>query len=547
MKTLILCMVFFLSLSLGQSPCSDWDCDAMVIRAILDSNDIPDEPYFSDTSHNIIRDGNGRVAGLALGGGLSSRAVSQMTALADQDEINILEDEFSVIPSDIGSLSELVVLCINNNPELQSLPAEIGELTGLTFLDVQTNAIAELPSEIGQLTGIEELVLDNNLLTALPSEIGQISGLRIFSAVNNSLESLTPEIGSLSSLEVLDLSRNSLTELPVEIGQLTNVWSLTVEHNLLASLPAQIGDMSSLYGLRLDYNNLTTVPAELGQISSLLAIYISHNQLEQMPVEAFMVRSSRTMYLAHNNLTDLPDGVSGSRIMNFTIEGNMICEPSAEAEAWIDENSLEDNWRETQRLDDGHFCDGEAFNALTMTFPNGGEQLKVDSIYSITWNTTGDISNVSIKVFYNYGGEFDDVMVISYQTENDGLYEWLTPDYMEGARISITADSGNIHDESDGFFEITGTPTNIVKAGEHTLELIMPAEGVIFTSVQSDANKLYLFNPLGDLVSVIDIVYGKAAWDGKDKSGNLLPNGLYLGRLGSGKSSETGFKVLLSR
>ena len=77
---------------------------------------------------------------------------------------------------------------------LTSLPAEIGQLAGLTVLDLHHNQLTSLPAEIGQLAGLTVLHLNSNQLTSLPAEISQ-----------------------LASLTVLDLGDNQLTSLPAEI------------------------------------------------------------------------------------------------------------------------------------------------------------------------------------------------------------------------------------------------------------------------------------------------------------------------------------------
>ena len=79
-----------------------------------------------------------------------------------------------------------------------AVPAEIGQLTSLTRLDLRDNRLTSLPAEIGQLTSLEQLYLYGNELTSVPAEIGQ-----------------------LTSLTRLSLGGNQLTSVPAEIGQLT--------------------------------------------------------------------------------------------------------------------------------------------------------------------------------------------------------------------------------------------------------------------------------------------------------------------------------------
>ena len=50
------------------------------------------------------------------------------------------------------------------------MPTEIGALTALTKLDLESNAITAVPSELAALTGLTYLGLGSNQLTGVPTE-----------------------------------------------------------------------------------------------------------------------------------------------------------------------------------------------------------------------------------------------------------------------------------------------------------------------------------------------------------------------------------------
>ena len=60
----------------------------------------------------------------------------------------------------------------------------------------------EIPAEIGQLTNLQYLELNNNQLTGpIPSEVGQMSNLQSLTLYFNQLTgSIPPELGQLSSI-----------------------------------------------------------------------------------------------------------------------------------------------------------------------------------------------------------------------------------------------------------------------------------------------------------------------------------------------------------
>ena len=46
------------------------------------------------------------------------------------------------------------------------------------FLDLSGNQLTSLPAEVGQLAGLTMLSLSNNQLTSLPAKMGQLAGLK---------------------------------------------------------------------------------------------------------------------------------------------------------------------------------------------------------------------------------------------------------------------------------------------------------------------------------------------------------------------------------
>ncbi|KIC76682.1 hypothetical protein DB41_FB00240 [Neochlamydia sp. TUME1] len=120
----------------------------------------------------------------------------------------------------------------------------------MTRLVLAESGLASLPAEIGQLSQLQLLRLNQNQLTALSPEIGQLSQLQWLSLRSNQLTALPAEIGQLSQLQTLDLSQNQLTALPAEIGQLSQLQTLDLSNNQLASLPEEIGQLWQLQELR---------------------------------------------------------------------------------------------------------------------------------------------------------------------------------------------------------------------------------------------------------------------------------------------------------
>ena len=65
-----------------------------------------------------------------------------------------------------------------DNNLIGTLPAELGDLTGLTHLYLSHNSIGgSIPSTLGNLTALREIHMSNNQLTGpIPAEIGNLIG-----------------------------------------------------------------------------------------------------------------------------------------------------------------------------------------------------------------------------------------------------------------------------------------------------------------------------------------------------------------------------------
>jgi hypothetical protein len=94
--------------------------------------------------------------------------------------------------------------------------------------------------------------------------------------------------------------------------------------------------------------------------------------------------------------------------------------------------------------------------SITVTAPNGGEQLKVSGSGEITWTSTGDVGDVQILLSSDSGVSYPFVLVNS--TPNDGSYVVnQIPLSMLGSNLRITVRDfydSNIHDESDADFSV---------------------------------------------------------------------------------------------
>ena len=138
--------------------------------------------------------------------------------------------------------------------ELRSFPfagtiaPEIGELTGLTTLDLR-----------GEANYTSER-LERGLNGPIPAELGNLKNLRILGLSDGYLTgSIPPELGNLENLERLILSNNLLSgAIPLELGNLTNLTRMDLSINRLeGEIPAELSQLKLLYDLSITGNLLT--------------------------------------------------------------------------------------------------------------------------------------------------------------------------------------------------------------------------------------------------------------------------------------------------
>jgi hypothetical protein len=91
---------------------------------------------------------------------------------------------------------------------------------------------------------------------------------------------------------------------------------------------------------------------------------------------------------------------------------------------------------------------------ITLTRPNGGEVLAAGSTYSITWSSTGPVSNVLIQYSTNEQG-WNDIASVP----NTGSYDWLVPASNSSQCLIRITDSADptLSDTSDSVFTIANT------------------------------------------------------------------------------------------
>ncbi|MEQ9426339.1 MAG: FG-GAP-like repeat-containing protein [Cyclobacteriaceae bacterium] len=159
---------------------------------------------------------------------------------------------------DAGRVTQLD---LNSNNLIGPIPAEIGDLTALTFLSLWTNNLSgSIPVELGNLTNLTFLSIQTNALTGtIPAELGNLNQLTVFSLHTNNLSGSIPTtLGNLTQLIQLLISNNQLTgSVPVELQNLTLLNDLFIGQNELSgSIPSELSNLTNVDDFNFEMTQL---------------------------------------------------------------------------------------------------------------------------------------------------------------------------------------------------------------------------------------------------------------------------------------------------
>lgn len=222
------------------------------------------------------------------------------------------------VPTELGLLTNLHHVFLNENKFSSTMPSEIGLLTNLKGLDFKFNydLTGRLPKEIGHLTLLETLdLVETNLIgPAFTKELLQLTNLMFLHLGGSAFEGSIPtEIGALSSLINLEMSDQFLTgPVPSELGNLPNLQMLSLgENQFTGTIPTELGLCSSLLILSLEMNIMSgSIPTEVAGLPRMSSFQLGSNRLTgTIPTEIGLQNMVYWLDLSSNYLTgSLPSG-----------------------------------------------------------------------------------------------------------------------------------------------------------------------------------------------------------------------------------------------
>lgn len=248
--------------------------------------------------------------------------------LEDKDEIDLSSTDLYEFPAELFKLptQQLTILSLDYN-NIETLPAEIGQLINLIELSLNGNELINIPTEIIELKSLEILTLNENRLCTFPEEVGELASLKQLSAIGNTLGKLPQSVSKLSNLEELYLDENQLYYLPTNFGKLTRLTTLEVCHNNINYLPDDIGDCCVLEVLSCGTNVLTKLPSSFVHLAKLRFLDLSNNKLTSLPDDdSVEITLLEKLYLENNTIEIIPSWISRLKFLEeLTVSDNILC------------------------------------------------------------------------------------------------------------------------------------------------------------------------------------------------------------------------------
>ncbi|XP_054792169.1 probable LRR receptor-like serine/threonine-protein kinase At3g47570 [Prosopis cineraria] len=229
----------------------------------------------------------------------------------------------------------LEFLFLSANPFFIKLPKSIGNFSdSLQELDIVSCGInGNIPSEIGNLTNLIKLSLDENVLNGpIPITISNLQALQYLSLEGNDLHGLivhdlceikplgylhlsqnkfsgamTPCLGNLSSLRELHLGSNKLAlEIPSSFWNLKDILEVNLSSNhFVGNLSSRVENLKALSLLDLSQNHISSnIPTTMGSLQNLQILSLAHNKLEgSIPRSLGNLLNLQNLDLSQNNLS----------------------------------------------------------------------------------------------------------------------------------------------------------------------------------------------------------------------------------------------------
>ncbi len=450
-------------------------------------------------------------------------------------------------------------ISLSNNNLVGTLPPELGNLSNLYFLRLSHNQLnGNIPSQLGDLAQLGFLFLDHNQFTgSIPAELGNLTNLRFFWFSHNQFTGNIPsQLGNLAKVEFLFLGHNRLTgSIPPEWSNLTALEIFWVNANALAgSIPTGLTGLARLSDIDIGCNALYTDDETLRTFLNQRDPGWQSTQttaptnLSAAPVTSSSVELSWTpiAYTYHPG---------GYRVLYSTTQGGGYTLFGTTADKTVSSMTVTGLTPDTtyyfvvQTQTSPHagnqntvystYSDEAAATPLavptiTITSPNGGENLIIRDSRQITW-TIANVSDTLKITLFKDGAPMGDIAALLDPTS--GSYQWTVGEYSGGTaapgpgyNLKIKERKKPVSDFCDASFTLSNPPpiTVISPNGGEDWKLGSSRDITWKTFNVIETLKITLLKdgtPIGDIAALLDPASGSYTWTVGETSGGTVSAG----------------------
>lgn len=198
---------------------------------------------------------------------------------------------------------------------------------------------------------------------------------------------------------------------------------------------------------------------------------------------------------------------------------------------------------------------------VSLDYPSGGETLVSGDSITIQWQIVIAHNQENWDLYFSPDGGVQWEELQMDLPTSQLSYQWTVPEVVtQEARIRIHMDNtGTDYDDTSGDFAIQLTPLPVRERGTYSTAFVLasnypnpfnPTTTIPFELPNAANVILTVYDLLGrEIAPLVDRPmlkgYQQVIWNGRDRSGNSLPSGIYIARLVTPEYSKSIKMVLL--